>query len=419
MEKLAIEGGKPVITKSFPSGPIIGDEEIEAVMEVLKAKRLRRDEVTAKYEEALAKYFGVKHALAVANGTVSLCIALAAVGAGPGDEVMTTPYTMQATVGAILEQNAIPIFADIDPDYLVIDPNEVRKNVTDKTKVIIPVHILGHPADMDAIMEIAKEHNLWVIEDAAQAHGALYKGRKVGTIAHIASFSTVEGKMFTTGEGGFILTNDDELYEKMWSFHNFARNPKSPPYWQYHYGIPCTNYRITEIQSAIGLAQLKKLDKWNEKRRKDAEYLNARIKEIEGLEPPKEAPWARRLVWWYYVHLDLEKLGVTLREFARALAAEGVPGVDRVDDRQPLPCHLQEMLVKKVGYGETKCPFECPWYGRHIEYKRGQFPVAERACEEILWIINMHPLLTKEDLDLITMALEKVAKAYIEKQRTK
>jgi dTDP-4-amino-4,6-dideoxygalactose transaminase len=415
--KLAIEGGEPVRKKPLPiEADMIGDEEINAVVEVLKAKRLRRGETAEEYEAALAKYFGVKHALAVANGTVSMHAILAALDVGPGDEVITTPYTFVATASVVLMQNAIPIFADIDPDHLTIDPMEIEGKITDKTKGIIPVSITGQPPDMGSIMKIAKEHDLWVVEDAAQSPGATYKDKLIGTIGDVSSFSTISGKIITTGEGGFILTNDNELYERVWSYHNFARKRELGNASKYFWGVPCTNYRITEIQCAIGLAQLRKLDKFLEVRKRNAEYLTKGIKDIEGIEPPKEAPWGKRVYYYYVIRLDLKKLGVTLLEFAKAISAEGIYDYHyTTTTRVMVPCHLQEMFTKKIGYGKTGCPYECQHYGKNVEYKKGQLPNTEKASEEVLWLLEPHPLLTKEDLDDVITALGKVTKELVKR----
>ncbi|UCE44296.1 MAG: DegT/DnrJ/EryC1/StrS family aminotransferase, partial [Candidatus Bathyarchaeota archaeon] len=418
MEKLAIEGGEPVRKKPLPAeADSIGDEEISMVLEALKDKRLRRSAVADEYEAALAKYFGVKHALAVANGTVSMHAILAALDLGPGDEVITTPYTFVATASVVLMQNAIPIFADIDPDYLTIDPEDVERKISERTKGIIPVSITGQPPDMGSTMEVAEHNHLWVMEDAAQSPGATYKDRLIGTFGVASSFSTISGKIIATGEGGFILTDDDDLYERIWSYHNFARKRELGWASKYFWGIPCTNYRLTEIQSAIGLAQLRKLDQFLEIRSRNAEYLTRGIKDIEGIEPPKEPPWGKRVYYYYVIKLDLGKLGASLLEFAKALSTEGVYDYHyTTTTRVPVPCHLQEMFTKKVGYGKTKCPYECQYYGKTVEYKKGQHPNAERACKDVLWLLEPHPLMMKEDLDDVINALEKVARTFTRRQ---
>ncbi|HZQ06523.1 MAG TPA: DegT/DnrJ/EryC1/StrS family aminotransferase, partial [Anaerolineae bacterium] len=260
MQTLAIDGGTPVRSNKprLVETDIFDEEELAALMQVARQKKLRRAEVTLEYERAIADYFGVKHAIAVSSGTTALHIALAAFGIGPGDEVIVSPYTFVASDTCVLEQNAIPIFADIDPRYLTLDPADIARKITKRTKAIIPVHILGAPVDMDAVMELAREHNLWILEDAAQAIGATYKGKKAGTIGQVGVFSTISGKITSTGEGGFVITDDDALFEKMWSAMDFARDRSLGTASKFHWGLPCTNYRITNLQAAIGVEQMKK-----------------------------------------------------------------------------------------------------------------------------------------------------------------
>lgn len=424
MEKLAIEGGKPVRTK----GPLferdmIGEEEINAVVKVLKDVKLRRAEVAEEYEAALAKWFGVKYALAVSSGTAALNVAVAAMGVGPGMEGIVTPYTFIASDSCLLQNNAIPIFADIDPDYLTMDPDDVKNKITDQTKVIIPVSITGTPYDMDPLMELAEEHDLWMLEDAAQSPGATYKGKLVGTMGDIGMGSTIAGKFITTGEGGYALTNNEELYEKMWGYQNFARKKGMGWASNKHWGLPCTHYRITNIQAAIGLEQLKKLKGFVKKRNEYARYLNENLKDVEGIETPKEPPWGEKAYYWYTVRLRRDVLGVTRDQFAQALGAEGIYDYEHYKGttRFLIPQHLEPLFVNKTGYGGTKCPFECPWYKyrEKLEYKEGQCPVAEKACEEVMWVMNLSPSFTKEDLDDVIEAIRKVAGVYAERQKKK
>ena len=284
MEKLAIDGGTPVRT----GGPIVEtdvfeQEEFDALMEVARTKKLRRAEAAIEYERVIAEWFGVKHAIAVSSGTTALHIALAAFGIGPGDEVIVSPYTFVASDTAVLEQNAIPIFADIDPIHLTLDPDDIACRITPRTRAIIPVTISGTPVDMDPIMELARKHNLWVLEDACQSLGATYKGQLAGTIGHVGVFSSITGKITNTGEGGFVITNDSDLYEKMWGYMDFARKKSLGPASKYHWGLPCTNYRITNMQAAIGIQQMKRA--WNmiHKRTENADYLRALLKDVPGL----------------------------------------------------------------------------------------------------------------------------------------
>jgi len=418
MEKLAIDGGSPVRTKKpIVEEDVFEEEELQSLVEVAKVKKLRRAEAAIEYEKAIADWFGVKHAIAVSSGTTTLHIALAAFGIGPGDEVIVSPYTFISSDTCVLEQNAIPIFADIHPEYLTIDPADVERKITKRTKAIIPVTISGTPVDMDPIMELAKKHNLWVLEDAAQSLGATYKGKLVGTIGHVGSFSTITGKITNTGEGGFVITNDDDLYEKMWGYMDFARKRSLGSASKYHWGLPCTNYRITNMQAAIGRVQMKRANSLIAKRTENAEYLTEQLKGVPGIILPSTPPHGKRVYFFYLIRLLPDVLGTDMLNFALALAAEGVYDPHYLSTtRWMIPQHLEPLFVDKVGYGGTKCPFECPWYEGKVEYKKGLCPVAEKACDEVFWLASVHPLLEKQDLDDIAEAVKKVVYAFMDKK---
>ena len=417
MEKLAIDGGSPIRSK----GPIVESdvfeqEELDALIQVAKDKKLRRAEAAIEYERVIAEWFNVKHAIAVSSGTTALHIALAAFGIGPGDEVIVTPYTFVASDSCVLEQNAIPIFADIDPVHLTLDPEDIARKITPRTKAIIPVTISGTPIDMDPIMELANNHDLWVLEDACQSPGATYKGQLIGTIGHVGVFSTITGKLTNTGEGGFVITNDTNLYEKMWSYMDFARDKSMGPASKYHWGLPCTNYRITNMQAAIGIHQMNRLHSMISKRTENANYLTEKLKDVPGLLLPSSPSFGERVYFYYLIRIQPEVLGTDMLNFALALAAEGVYNTNYLSTtRWMIPQHLEPLFVNKNGYGGTKCPFECPWYEGHVEYARGQCPIAEKACEEVFWLASMHPLLEKGDLDDIAAAVKKVVLAFIDK----
>lgn len=418
MEALAIDGGVPVRTK----GPIVEEdvieqEELKALMEIANQKALRRADATAEYERVIAEWFGVKHAVAVSSGTTTLHIALAAFGIGPGDEVIVSPYTFIAADSCVLEQNAIPVFADIDPVYLTLDPEDVKRKITKNTKAIIPVHMIGNPVNMDAIMQLASEHDLWVLEDAAQAHGATCNGKKLGTIGHVGSFSTISGKIMATGEGGFVITNDDDLYEKMWGYSDFGRKKSLGPASKYHWSLPISNYRITNMQAAIGIQQIRRLDDLVDKRTKNSLYLTEQLSGIPGIEPLQAPPWGERVYYYYVIRLDPKILGSDMLNFALALAAEGIYDTKYISTtRWMIPQHMQPVFLNKEGYGGTKCPFDCPLYEGDVEYFEGMCPEAERACKEVLWLVPPHPMLTEEDLDDIARGVRKVATAFIEKK---
>ena len=418
MDKLAIDGGTPVRTKPpITEADVFEQEELNALIEVAKSKKLRRAEVTVEYEKAIADWFGVKHAIAVSSGTTTLHIALAAFGIGPGDEVIVTPYTFIASDSCVLEQNAIPIFADIHPEYLTMDVDDVERKITKRTKAIIPVTIAGELVDMDPLMELARKHNLWVLEDGAQSLGATYKGRKVGTIGHIGSFSTITGKHINTGEGGFVITNDDDLYEKMWGYQDFGRKKSLGPASKYHWSLPITNYRITNLQAAIGLQQIKRLDDFVAKRKENSEYLAEQLKDTPGIQLPSKAPWGERTYFYFVIRLDLDVLGTDMLNFAVALAAEGVYDTNYLSStRWMIPQHLEPVFLNKTGYGGTKCPFECPWYEGSVEYAAGQQPVTEKACDEVFWLVSPNPMVNKEDLDDVAAGVKKVVNNLIAKK---
>ena len=411
-EKLALLGGKPVREEILPFVPEeanIGEEEIEAVLEVLRSRKLSQlvSDKVKEFEEEFAKYYGVKHAIAVSSGTTALHVALAATGIGAGDGVILPPYTFMATANAILHQNAVPVFADIDPKTYNIDAESIREAATEKTKIVIPVHMLGQPADMDSILKVAKEKDLIVIEDCAQANGAEYKGRKVGTFGTFGCFSFYLNKNITSGgEGGMIITNDDELAEKARSIANHCRVKESPypdvPAHNVYWGIGY-NYRMTAIQAAIGLVQLKKLDEFNEIRRRNAEYLTNQIKDMEGLEPPYVSPDVKHVYWAYGARVIKEKLGISRNQFARALLAEGI----RAEGYAPIPVHLQRVIKEKVGYGKLHCPYDCPFYGEKPRYTEGLCPKAEKLCGEDL-LLPVYPTLSRQDLDDVVKALAKI-----------
>lgn len=418
MTKLAIDGGTPVRSK----GPIVEtdvfeQEELDALVQVAKQKKLRRAEAALEYERNIADWFGVKHAIAVSSGTTALHIALAAFGIGPGDEVIVTPYTFVASDTAVLEQNAIPIFADVEPTHLTLDPEDVARRITPRTKAIIPVTISGSLVDMDPIMDLAKKHHLWVLEDACQSLGATYKGKTVGTIGHVGVFSTITGKITNTGEGGFVVTDDTDLYEKMWGFMDFARRKSLGAASKYHFGLPCTNYRITNLQAAVGIQQMKRARQMVAKRTENADYLSSKLEGVPGIVLPPKSPWGERVYFYYLIRIQPEVLGTDMLNFAVALAAEGVYDLKYLSTtRWMVPQHLEPLFVNKSGYGGTKCPFECPWYDGRVDYYRGLCPVAEKACDEVFWLASMHPLLEKQDLDDVAEAVRKVACDFVDKK---
>jgi perosamine synthetase len=300
--------------------PEIGEKELSNVVEAVESGWVSsKGKFIEEFENSFAKYVGVKYGVATSNGTAALHLALAALGVRPHDEVIVPDLTFAATINAVLYVGAKPIIVDIDPNYWCLDPSNLRKAITSRTKAIIPVHLYGHPCDMDAILEVAERQGLYVIEDAAEAHGAEYKGRRVGCFSHIACFSFYGNKIITTGEGGMCLTNDEELMEKMRILRDHGMNPDK----KYWHNIVGFNYRMTNLQAALGVAQLSKIEKFIEKKRRIARLYAEELSSIEGVTLHPEMPWAKCVYWLYSILLN-EKVGVTRDQLMEKLAMEGI-----------------------------------------------------------------------------------------------
>ncbi len=261
--------------------PIISDEEIEAVTEVLKSGMLAQGSKVEEFQNEFAKYSEAKYGIATSSGTTALHTALVAAGVEKGDEVITTPFTFAATSNSILYSDAIPVYSDINPKTFNLDPEKIEEKITDKTKAILPVHLYGQPADMDPILEIAEKHDLKVIEDAAQAHGSTYKNKKIGSIGDLGCFSFYPTKNMTTGEGGMVTTNSEELEEKSAMIRAHGESKR------YEQSLLGYNYRMTDIAASIGLVQLKHIDEFNEKRNENASYLSEGLADVNGITTPE------------------------------------------------------------------------------------------------------------------------------------
>jgi dTDP-4-amino-4,6-dideoxygalactose transaminase len=407
-EKLAVEGGMPVRSEALPLEPDITEEEIEAVLEVMRSKRL--SQLAGKYVEdfeiEFARYMGTKYAVAVNSGTSALSLALAALRIGTGDEVILPPYTFVASANGILQQNAIPIFADVDKETFNMDPRRLEAKVSDKTRAIMPVHMMGQPCDMDPIIEIARKHNLFVIEDSAQAAGAEYKGRKAGSMGDVGCFSFYMNKNMTSAEGGMLVTNDEEVAERAMTFRNHCRPEVSTipnvPAYNIFTGIGW-NFRMNSLQAVIGRTQLKRLDEANRKRSMNAEFIRHHVKPFEWLQPQKVLKDTKP-VYWFQAFRISDSSKINRDEFTSAVSAEGV----KAEGYAPIPVHLQELFTKQVGYGRTHCPFDCPVYGKKVQYKVGDCPEAEKLCKEDV-IIPCYHALRGRDLNDVVTALTKVA----------
>jgi dTDP-4-amino-4,6-dideoxygalactose transaminase len=385
MGKLAINGGTPVRTKGFSKWPIWDEREEKALLEVLHSGLwgLGGGKI-AEVERAFADYQQAKFGIAVVNGTITMIIALRAIDVKAGDEVIVPPYTFMATASAVAAVGATPVFVDVDPGTLCLDPKLIEAAITPRTKAIIPVHLGGHPADMDAINAIAKKHKLTVIEDSAHAHGAEWKGRRVGAIGDMGSFSFQESKNLSSGEGGMILTDNPDLANLCWAIHNCGRFPGGA---RYEHPVLGQNYRMTEFQAAILLMQMTRLDEQQNIRNANGDYLAAQLVKIAGIQPQVRDPRATRHGYHLFVFRHFpEQFGVATEKFIDALNAEGIPcGVGY----RPL---YREPMWKSVG----------------LDYSNVSCPVTEAAQNDSIWMSQRMLLAGKEDMDEIVAAVQKV-----------
>jgi len=418
-ESLAIDGGTPLRKEPFPPWPYFDEETIQAAMEPLREGRPNywTGPRGMEFQNRFAEFCGAKHAIAVNSGTSALHAACGALGLGPGDEVITPSYTFIASAMCVIQQNAVPVFADVEPQTHNISPDDIRTKITPRTKAIIPVHLYGHPADMDPIMELAEEHGLKVIEDCAQAHGAEYKGRRVGSIGHINAFSFCQDKIFTTGgEGGIVTTDDDDLAKDARTFkdHGFWEEERrnllemEALYLYIHHGLGF-NYRMTEMQSAIGLQALAKMESWNLPRRaRNAEALTAEIEGLAAVNPPYVASNSKHAWYKYPITLNLDALTCDRDQFVKAMRAEGYPGAAIGDWPEN---YREDVFTKHVGYGPTGCPFTCPHNARVIDYSQVHCPVAADLGKRTIKL-QVHPTMEPEDAADIGRIVRKVAEAY-------
>ncbi|RLI37130.1 DegT/DnrJ/EryC1/StrS family aminotransferase [Candidatus Bathyarchaeota archaeon] len=399
MAKLALRGGEPVRRKEFPSWPIYDERELEALRAVLESGKWGiGGERKAEFERRFAEYHGVRFGVAVVNGTAALEISLRAAGVPAGSKVLMPAYTFMATATASIYCNLIPKFVDIDPDTYTIDPKAMEESITGDEKAVIPVHIAGCPADMERITSIAERNGLVVVEDACQAWGAEWGGRRVGSFGDLSAFSFQSSKNITSGEGGIILTDDKELYEKAWSYHNCGRRMKG--LWYEHF-IPGTNCRMTEFQAAILLVQLERLPEQTRIRNERAAYLTRKLSRIDGITPLKRPEKVTNHAYHLYIfRYDEEAFGGLPREvFIEALNAEGIPCSPGYRPLYKLPA------FQRLG----EIPFIPRELVREMDYSKVRLPNTERACyKEAVWLRQNELLGSEEDMDDIVAAVEKI-----------
>lgn len=398
---LAMKGGNKVREgKCFPKWPLYGEAEEQALKRVLfSGKWGVGGNETEIFEKTFADYQNCNYCVTMVNGSVTLRNALMACNIPAGSEVIIPPYTFLATATSVIEANCIPIFVDIDPDTYCIDPKEIEKAITPNTKAIIPVHLGGHAADMDEIMAIARKHNLYVIEDSAHAHGAEYKGKRVGSIGDIGSFSFQASKNLCSGEGGAIVTNNKDLAEKCWSIQNCGRVRGGQ--W-YQHDFLGGNYRLSQFQAAILNEQIKQLDQQFETRERNAAYLSAGLAEIPGIKPLARKEEATRHSYHLYVfrYNKTEFDGLSREVFLEALSAEGIPCL--AGYTTPLyryPFFQNKEFGPFTAWENTKPT---------LEYNSAHCPVTEKAStKEGCWLPHLLLLGNKNDMNDIISAVRK------------
>lgn len=302
------------------SEPLLDGNERDYVLDALDTNWISSaGKYITGFEDTFAAYCGVKYGVACSNGTTALHLALAAKEIGYGDEVIIPDFTLIASATMVIITGAKPVLVDVDPQTMCIDVNLIEAKITERTKAIMPVHMYGHPADMDAINAIAEKYNLYVVEDGAEAHGTEYKGRKVGSLAHAAAFSFYGNKTLTTGEGGMVTTDDQALADKMKMLRNQAF--EHPRFVHNHVGF---NYRLTNLQAAIGLAQAEKAQQKADRRREIAAMYTSLLKDVPGITVPYEAAWAKSTYWMYGILIDREKFGRSKQEVVAELTQAGI-----------------------------------------------------------------------------------------------
>ena len=412
--------------KLFPAYKFIGEEEKKEVMRVMDSGVLSRylgcwhddfyggPEVQA-FEKEWAEYFGVKHAVAVNSCTSGLMVAVGALGISPGDEVIVSPYTMSADISAILLYGAIPVFADVEPEQFCLDPESVRAHITPRTKAIMVTDLFGQPYDVDTLNAIAKERGIPVIEDCAQAPGAIYNGKFAGTLSEIGVFSLNYHKHIHTGEGGMVTTNDDRLAERVRLIRNHAEAVVEDKGEKDLVNMVGFNFRLTEIQAAIGRVQLRKLKKLLDDRVENCHYLAERLGKIPGIRVPSVRPGATHSYYMQPFLFDEVVVGVSRNRFIDAVRVELPATKLRELEGQQIgvgyvkPIYLMPMFQERIAFGKSGWPFSLATGDRAVSYAKGICPVVERLHEKELFAHEfMRPPATHEDLDDVLRAFEKV-----------
>jgi dTDP-4-amino-4,6-dideoxygalactose transaminase len=409
MTQLALFGGEPVRKVPFPKHPIITSDEKTAVLEVLDSGNLSTFIASSgefflggkkikEFEKKFAQKIGTKFAVAFNSATSALHAAVVAINVKPGEEVIVPPYTFTSTATSVLMHNAIPVFADVKNDTFCIDPNSIKKNITKLTKGITAVHLFGHPCDMDEIMSIAKRNKLKVIEDCAQAPGAKYKGKNIGTIGDCGIFSFQETKNIMTGEGGMLVTDDEEIAKVAQMIRNHGEvTSESQKKRSYVSEILGWGYRMTELEAALGIVQLSKLDKYNDERIKLADFLTENLKSIDGLTHTKY-DFVDHVYYVYGLSYDEKIIGIPRNEFCKALLAEGIP----FSEGYVKPLYLNPLYLQRRS-------FAFKHYDGNVKYEKGICPNAENLFEnKMILTVVCRPPATIDDMKDVVSAIHKI-----------
>ncbi len=400
VDKLALLGGQAVKQDSFPPWPQFDERERKALLEVLESRVWWRTPGTRTldFERAFAAYHQAKHGIAVTNGTAALEGALAAIGVGPGDEVVIPDFTFIATASSVLAAGALPVPVDVTSDTYCIDTDLAEKAITKKTKAIIAVHMGGHPADLDRLTEITRRHGLRLVEDSAHAHGTEWKGRKIGAIGDIGTFSFQASKLMTAGEGGIIVTDDDHLERQARSVHDCGRMPGE---WFYSHFIYGSNYRLSEWQGAVLSQQLTRLDQQAAIRTRNAAYLDRALRDIEGITPQSLDPRCTRNGHYAYIfHYDKRAFAdVSISQFVEAINAEGIPTQASYPPIHDVGVFRSGEYLKRLWPEQTSVD--------RAVFKR-EFPNTARAAWETVWLPHPVILGREEETEKVVEAIRKI-----------
>ena len=426
-ERLAIEGGTSVRTKPFGSKWVFGEEERRHLMEVMdRAPREWRTRFKVnEFAAAFAKRHSIEYAIPTDSGTGAVHTAVAAINPNPGDEIVTTPVSDVGTVLGIIAQNAIPIFADMDPDTLNIDPTDIERKITDRTRAILIVHLFGNPCDMDDIMDIGRRHRLPVIEDCSQAHLAEHKGSLVGTIGDIAAYS-LGGKTLTTDQGGMVITNSHDLARRAAGFTRKGaemderlQEMLGPTSYRWGsargYAFLGTQSPMTDLEAAVGLAQLARWDEATETRRRVAGVIDEALYELPGIHVQRVRPGNRSSYYIYGYRIEEGEAGVSTEEFSKAVQAEGIPDCHGAYVRG-MPLYRYPLFAEEQTYGDSRYPFVDEQGNRRVDYRNLHLPNIEWILPTTGTILFRNTN-TEEDGHDIAQAMRKVALHYASKRR--